>query len=139
MRQSKRWKQPLQYVARGGTHGKGFVLISVVILTTSIMAVVFIQTALNSLTTLGQSSAAFTGTQLRMHTEGCVDEALVRLGRNPNFGGASFTLGNGTCFISVSGSLNEKSMSISGSLSEQNYSMQVTVDAITMTITNYDF
>lgn len=102
-------------------------MILVVIIVAAILSVIVIETALSSLTHLNISDLSLNGSAAEYYTNGCMQEALIRLDRDNSYVGGTLMLGSGTCSVVVSGADINRTVAVSGNLSNYQYNLSVDV------------
>jgi hypothetical protein len=78
---------------------------------------------------LGELNSGFTnikGNKAMVLTEGCLEEALNKLRLNSGYSGESLVFKKGSCIISVSSNLNDRTILVEGQL--ENYYKKIEVD-----------
>jgi hypothetical protein len=78
---------------------------------------------------LGELNSGFTnvkGNKAMVLTEGCLEEALNKLRLNSGYSGESLVFKKGSCIISVSSNLNDRTILVEGQL--ENYHKKIEVD-----------
>jgi hypothetical protein len=102
-------------------------MILVVIIVAAILSVIVIETSLSSLTHLNISDSSLKGSAVEYYTDGCMQEALIRLDRDNSYGGGILMLGSGTCSVVVSGTGIDRTVTVSGYLNGYQYNLSADV------------
>jgi hypothetical protein len=113
-------------------------MILVVIIVAAVLSVIVIEIALGALTHLDISSTSLKGTAAEYYTNGCMEEALIRLDRDNGYAGGVLSLGDGTCSVAVSGADITRTVAVSGSLDNYQYNLSADVVLSPFHITEWD-
>ena len=116
---------------------QGFILIIAVLVISSLLSVVLISMSLGALTKLETTTVALTGMHTKLHTEGCAEEALIQINRDPDYAGGTVNFNGGTCTINISGSYS-KILDISGTLNTYTHTLQIVVTLDPLQIVTWD-
>lgn len=131
-----RWKQ-LPQLGDKLKNKKGFTVLTLVIILSSILLIISLSIGLNSIAENQISLYSSKNTQILINSEGCAQEALIRLSRNNLYLGETLTLNETTCIITVSPPAQNRTISISASNGNYNKDLQIDVTIAPITITSW--
>ncbi|MFA5076492.1 MAG: hypothetical protein WC480_03705 [Patescibacteria group bacterium] len=114
----------------------GFIMTVVVLIVAAIVSVIIIKVALSTLSHLNNADQSLKGEAAKYQTQGCLQEALIRLKRDPShYVGGVINLGDGSCDITVVGEGDSRALIVVGSLNgyQQNLAVNLTIDPFAVT------
>lgn len=117
----------------------GVMLLLTVLITGAVALTVSIHLALRG---IGELDMGFAGSQSQKVfalTEGCLEEALFALSRDPSYGGGELRFGEGACRIEVRGNGAEREMLVRGAIDRWVRKVEVEVDISTPSVTLLDW
>ncbi len=113
-------------------------MIVAVIIIGAVVSVILVSTTLSSLTQLKSSDSSARGVATRYFTEGCLQEALIRMNWNENYNGGTFAYNGGTCTVAVSGVGGNRTLDVIGSFGGYIQTLSVDVTLSPFLITEWD-
>lgn len=116
----------------------GFIMIVAVIIIGAVVSVILVSTALSSLTQLEVSNSFARGVAVQYFTEGCLQEALIRMNWDENYIGGAFNYHGGTCTVVVSGAGGNRTLGVTGSFGGYTQDLSVDVTLSPFMITDWD-
>lgn len=117
---------------------RGFVAISVVITITALLSVLLVNLTLIGITAVQTSGTRLAGIQVKTYAEGCVDEALLQLKRDPEYNGDTIEQGRFSCTITVIGSENTRTIAVVGTGDTTYHNLEISVQLSPFMITQWD-
>ena len=93
-----------------------------------------IRLTLSTITELDNANTGNRGQATKIFTEGCVEEALIKLNRDNDYTGETFNFTPGDCTVSISGTDNDRTLTVYGEVNDyfHNLSLEVTLSPFTI-------
>jgi uncharacterized membrane protein YcgQ (UPF0703/DUF1980 family) len=123
-----------QFHSHQEPNNQGFVMIISVLIVTALISVILIKTSLNSISVLNTGSETLNSTNVSYFTEGCANEALIKLSRDNNYAGSTFDLEQGTCTVVVAGNAVE----VTGTLFNYSQTIDISFTLDPFTVDSWD-
>jgi len=105
----------------------GYIMVIVVLILSTVISVILVQTAITSLGELTVSDVSLNSKKSYFRANGCLEEGLLQLNRDFTYSGGVFALPDGVCDIVIEGDAINKTISAYVIIDDYQVTMQAEV------------
>ena len=134
MNRKNHGQQPSHFAQDNG----GYILIIGIVTVVAIITIITIKTALSSISNLQTNDIALDATQSISGAQSCLEDTLIRLNWNNEYTGESYTIGNISCSVTITGAGNDRNILATGTLDNNSQTYSVDVTLAPFAIVNWD-
>lgn len=121
-----------------GRNNQGYVMVIVVLIISTVVSIILVQTAITSLGELAVSDISLNSKKSYFRAAGCLEEGLLQLSRDDTYAGGIVELPDGLCNVEIAGVDNNRTINAYVILDDYQVTMRAEVTMYPFTLNSWE-